>query len=256
MNATAPNASSGQMKRIDPKSRPASQKALPASKSSTQKALPSSISKPAQKTLPSSTTKPLKALPAPAPASVAGNGKKDLPKPKEGYKPFTPTEKTGYKPFTPTKPAYSPYQAPASASAASTTAGAAKKPQHEPIKSRTLSSGKVVASPVSKPRPSNPPPGAKTPTPAKPPSKAGSTFGGHIPGASGSNKAVPGKAGSVIGSGPAQRKGFGGHIPGVGAGASKPVSRAPTVVGVGGKTAPAPSKAGSVVGGSAGPKFF
>ena len=280
------------MKRIDPRSRPGggAQKALPSSsgsKSTTQKALPSTTTTTSQKALPSSQPKLLKALPAPSSTAsttkstaTATPGKKTLPKVKEGYKPFTPTQ-PAYKPFEPTasKQGYTPYQAPKSA-APSVVAGTgasvgAKKPAAtaaaEPqIKSRTLSSGKVVASASSKPRP--PPTQAQSkPLNLKPSSSyaassvgVGGPLGAKAPSVHAPTSARPpapasaSKAGSVVGGGGA-KKDFGGHIPGfAGAGPSKPAtaSRAPTVVGGGGGgggKAPAGSKAGSVVGG---PKFF
>lgn len=243
INATAPNASSG-MKRIAPESRPGgpikagTTKALPSTAAHTQRALPA--------------PKSVKALPAPPAKRDTTAAKKELPKVKPQYQPpsstYTPSKQGGY---TPPKSA----------------AGVGKKKDEPVIKSRALSSGKVVASRASLPQhvgggvPSGP---AKAPSSAKGPSsvKAPSL---SLPPAAGSPKPytanggfkAPSKAGSVVGTAP---KNFGGHIPGfaTGSGGSKPASKAPTVVGIGNKTAakPPPSKAGSVVDYKGGPKFF
>jgi hypothetical protein len=229
-SATAPNAGS-YAKRVEARSKPAS-------KVGEKKALPSSGQ---QKALPS--TKPLKALPAPP-------AKKDDAK------------KTAIKPTSSYQSAGDSYKSKAGAY----SAPAAKKA--EPIKSRTLQSGKVAVSKESLPQnlkakgPSGPaatkPYPSKTPPLNLPPASSPKPA---IPGFGFGDKAgkAPSKAGSVVG-GP--QKTLGGYSPGIGLdkpGAKAP-SRAPTVIGAGNKlgTKPPPSKAGSVAGTQAGggPKFF
>jgi hypothetical protein len=203
------------MKRIDPKSKPGGNVA---SKVGGQKALPSTATKgTTQKALPS--TKPMKALTAPP--SAAGM-KKELPKARAAYQPPSST-------YTPSKLATSAYQPPKSAVGAPKSAIGATSKKAEPIKSRTLSTGKVVASKASLPS------AVKTPSLNLPAANAPRPVGGAY-------KPPVSKAASVAGG----TKGYAGPIPGFG-GAPK----APSVAGTGSKSPH--SKAGSVVGG---PKFF
>jgi hypothetical protein len=161
----------------------------------------------------------------------------------------------------------SSYQAPRSSY--TSKAGAYQTPatkKAEPIKVRTLQSGKVVASKESIPQNLK---AEVTQAPAAVKSHATKGPSLNLTAASSPKPAIPGygfgdkgapkapsKAGSVVG-GP--QKNFGGHIPNFGA--EKPGNtapgRKPTTAGVGNKTftKPPPSKAGSVVAGG-GPSFF
>lgn len=216
------------MKRIDPKSKPGGVAVV--SKVGGQKALPSTVKATTQKALPSTT--PMKALTAPPLAAAV---KKELPKTKAAYQPPSST-------YTPSKPATSAYQPPKSAvgayqppksavGAPKSVVGAATK-KVEPIKSRTLSTGKVVASKASLPS------AVKAPSLNLPAANAPRA----VRGIGGGYKPPASKAVSVAGG----AKPYTGPIPGFG-GAPK----APPVADAGYKAPP--SKAGSVVGG---PKFF
>jgi hypothetical protein len=247
-NATAPNAGGG-YKKIEARSKPGgAQKVLPSTAAHTQRALPS--------------TKPLKALPAPPSmggAGLVGGGKKaastvsapastkrELPKVKPTYQPPSSTFSKpasqagggGYKPRTP-------------------AGNVASKKKDEALTPRTISSGKVVASPASRPNPAAPK------APAAPSLNLPPAAGGYTP--NGGFKAPANKAGSVVGGGGAG-KSFGGHIPGFDP-SGKPSTKAPGTVVGGNKTSVKPpastiggggggtKKAGSIIQGG-GPRFF